>query len=63
MQDASDPGSIVRWVDFDLSDDTIRNHVANGMRLTHLSVVYEQVMSFVLDENGVISKIAFHRHG
>ena len=37
----------------------IRNHVANGMRLTHLAVVFEQVMSFVLDENGVISKLRF----
>lgn len=59
MQDPGDPGSVVRWVDFDLSDGTIRNHVANGMRLTHLAVVYEQVMSFVLDENGVISKLRF----
>ena len=59
MQDPGDPGSVVRWVDFDLTDGTIRNHVANGMRLTHLAVVYEQVLSFVLDENGMISKMRF----
>jgi recombination associated protein RdgC len=31
MQDAADEGSIVRWVNFDLSDKTIRNHVADGV--------------------------------
>ena len=59
MQDLADAGSIVRWTDFDLSDKTIRDHVANGMRLTHLAIVYDNVMSCVLNENGVISKIRF----
>lgn len=59
MQDLADTGSIVRWTDFDLSDQTIRNHVANGMRLTHLAIEYDNVMSCVLNENGVISKLRF----
>jgi recombination associated protein RdgC len=59
MQDLADAGSVVRWTDFDLSDQTIRNHVANGMRLTHLAIVYDNVMSCVLNENGVISKLRF----
>lgn len=59
MQDLADAGSIVRWTDFDLSDKTIRDHVANGMRLTHLAIVYDNVMSCVLNENGVISKLRF----
>lgn len=59
MQDAADAGSIVRWTDFDLSDKTIRDHVANGMHLTHLAIIYDNVMSFVLDENGIISKLRF----
>lgn len=59
MQDASDAASIVRWSNFDLSDRSIRDHVANGMRLTHLAVVYDNMMSFVLGENGVISKVKF----
>lgn len=57
MQDPGDSGSIVRWTDFDLSDRTIRNHVANGMQLTHLAIEYDSVMSCVLDENGLISKL------
>jgi recombination associated protein RdgC len=59
MQDAGDHRSIVSWSDFDLTDPTIRNHVASGMRLTHLGIVYDNVMSCVLDENGVIRKIRF----
>jgi recombination associated protein RdgC len=59
MQDAADVGSKVRWTDFDLSEKSIRNHVASGMRLTHLAIEYDNVMSCVLDENGVISKLRF----
>ena len=59
MQDAADAASIVRWTQFDLSDKTIRNHVANGMRLTHLAIEYDNVLSCVLDENGVLTKLKF----
>ena len=59
MQDPADTGSIVRWSDFDLDDKTIRDHVANGMNLTHLGIVYDNILSFVLSENGVITKMRF----
>jgi recombination associated protein RdgC len=59
MQDISEARSIVRWTDFDLSDSSIQSHVANGMRITHLGIVYDNVMSCVLNENGVISKMRF----
>lgn len=59
MQDATDVHSTVRWNDFDLSDSTIRNHVADGMHLTHLAIVYDNILSCVIDEHGVISKIKF----
>jgi recombination associated protein RdgC len=59
MQDLADAKSIVRWTDFDLSDKSIRDHVANGMRLTHLSIVYDNIMSCVLNEDGAISKLRF----
>ena len=59
MQDAKDPGSIVRWTNFDLADKSIRDHVAQGMRLTHLAIVYDNVLSCVIDQDGVISKIKF----
>ena len=59
MQDLSDASSVVRWTDFDLNDASIRNHVAHGMRLTHLAIEYDSMMSCVLNENGVISKMRF----
>lgn len=59
MQDAGDASSIVRWTDFDLSDKTIRNHVVEGMRLTHLAIEYDNILGCVMDENGVISKLRF----
>ena len=59
MQDAADVRSIVRWTDFDLGDKSIQEHVANGMRLTHLAIVYDNLLSCVLDEEGVIRKLRF----
>ena len=59
MQDLGDAASKVRWTDFDLSDKSIRDHVANGMRLTHLSIVYDNIMNFTMDENGVLTKLKF----
>jgi recombination associated protein RdgC len=59
MQDLGDASSVVRWTDFDLNDASIRNHVAHGMRLTHLAIEYDSTMSCVLDEKGVISKMRF----
>ena len=57
MQDTGDAKSKVRWTDFDLHDNAIRNLIADGLKLTHLAVVYDNVLSFVLDENGVITKL------
>ena len=59
MRDPGDSSSVVRWTYFDLTDSTIRNHVANGMQLTHLGIEYDSILSCVLDENGVITKIRF----
>jgi recombination associated protein RdgC len=59
MQDPADKRAVVRWSDFDLADKSIRDHVADGMRLTQLAIVYDNVLSCVLDENGVIRKLRF----
>lgn len=59
MQDPMDKRSKVRWSNFDLADRSIRDHVANGMRLTQLAIVYDNVLSCVLDENGVLRKLKF----
>jgi recombination associated protein RdgC len=57
MRDATEASSSVRWTAFDLTDKTIQGHVADGMRLTHLAIEYDNVLSCVIDENGVLSKL------
>lgn len=59
MQDAMDRKSTVTWRDFELTDHSIRQHVVEGMRLTHLGVNFDEVMSFVMDQEGAISKVKF----
>ncbi len=59
MQDLKDRRSVVRWTDFDLAEPSIRNHVADGMRLTHLAVEYASVTNCVISEEGVVSKLRF----
>lgn len=57
MRDAVDPNSKVRWSNFDLSDASIRDHVADGMRLAQLALEYDSVLNCVLDDAGVLRKI------
>ena len=59
MQDVTDSKSIVTWRDFELADHSIRQHVVEGMRLTHLGVGFDEVMNCVIDQEGVISKVKF----
>ena len=59
MQDVKDLKSIVTWRDFELSDHSIRQHVVEGMRVTHLGVGFDNVMTCVIDQEAVISKVKF----
>jgi len=59
MQDAGDAGSTVRWTNFDLTDRSIRNLIADGMHLTHLAIEYDSVLSCVLDHHSVLTKLKF----
>ena len=59
MQDVMDSTSVVTWRDFELSDHAIRQHVVEGMRLTHLGLGFDEVMSCVMDQEGTISKVKF----
>ena len=45
--------------DVELTDPTIRQHVAEGMNLTHLGVVFEEHLSCVMTENGTVGKLKF----
>lgn len=59
MQDLKDSRATVRWMNFDLTEPSIRNHVVEGMRLTHLEIEYDNIMSCVLNEDAVVSKLKF----
>jgi len=59
MQDISDHKSVVSWRDFELSDHSIRQHVVEGMKITHLGVGFDEVMTCVIDQEGVVSKVKF----
>jgi len=59
MQDQSDAKSIATWREFELTDQTIRRHVVDGMNLTHLGVGFDEMSSCVISQDGVISKFRF----
>ena len=61
MRDASDSSSVVTWRDFELTDHSIRQHVVEGMKLTHLGLGFDEVMSCVINDEGSFSKIKFIR--
>jgi len=59
MQDMMDSQSVVTWRDFELSDQSIRQHVVEGMRLSHLGVGFDEVLQCVISDEGIISKLKF----
>lgn len=59
MQDQSDSKSIATWREFELTDPAIRKHVVDGMRLTHLGVSFDELLSCVMSEHGDITKFRF----
>ena len=59
MQDISDVRSIASWREFELTDQSIRRHVVDGMNLTHLGVGFDEVLTCVISQEGIISKLKF----
>jgi recombination associated protein RdgC len=59
MQDETESKSTVNWSGFELTEHAIRQHVVEGMKLTHLGLGFDEVMSCVINEDGVFSKVKF----
>jgi recombination associated protein RdgC len=57
MADPSDGRSTGTWRHVDLNDETLRRHVRDGLKLTHLGFGFEEMLDAVLGEDGVISKL------
>ncbi len=59
MQDEGDSKSIVTWKDFELTDSSIRQHITEGMKLTHLGISFDQLLGCVISQEGVLGKLKF----
>lgn len=59
MQEPAMGGAVVNWKDIDLSDASVRKHVIDGMRVERLALEFDDLMSFVLDQSGAVSKLKF----
>ena len=59
MRDLSEKTAVATWKNINLADPSIRQHVVDGMKLTHLAVEYDHLLSCVVSEEGVISKLRF----
>ncbi|HEU4619585.1 MAG TPA: recombination-associated protein RdgC [Gammaproteobacteria bacterium] len=57
LQDPADVKSSVRCVDMDLADPTVRNHVKEGMVVSHLAVEIGQAFRCVIDDKGTLGKL------
>jgi recombination associated protein RdgC len=59
MQDLRDAQSIVTWRNIELSEQAVRDHVIEGMKLTHLGLGFDEILSCVIDEEGEFRKLKF----
>jgi recombination associated protein RdgC len=57
MRDPSDTKASVNWLDMELSDPAVRRHVTEGLKIDRLGVTYDQVCSFVIDEDLIFRKV------
>jgi recombination associated protein RdgC len=59
MQDLTDSQSVATWRNIELSDQSIRHHVIDGMKLTHLGVGFDEMLTCVINEEAEVSKLKF----
>jgi recombination associated protein RdgC len=57
MQDPGAAAATVSWLDIDLGDDDVRRHVRKGLKLTRLGLLFDDLVSCVIDQDGVIRKL------
>ncbi len=59
MQESSDTRSVVTWRELDLEEFNVRQHLNEGLKLTHLGLVYDDCATFLLSADGIVSKFKF----
>ena len=59
MLDPSVGSASVSWLDIELTDASVRRHVREGLRLDRLAVVFDDLLSCVIDQEGILRKLRF----
>lgn len=59
LKDPSDTHAVARFKSHDLSIDEVRKHLARGMQVSQLGLIYEQRVGFVLDSSMRLRRIEF----
>jgi recombination associated protein RdgC len=50
-------GATVSWLDIEITDPSIRRHVKDGLKVDRLALQFNEVLSFVLDDQAVLRKM------
>lgn len=59
LKDPSDTHAVARFKSHDLGAEEIRQHLARGMQVSQLGLIYEQRVGFVLDSSMHLRRIEF----
>ena len=57
MLDPAVAGASVHWLDVELTDPSVRKHVREGLRVDRLAIQFDELLSCVIDQEGIIRKL------
>lgn len=57
MLDPAVAGASVNWLDVELTDPSVRKHVREGLRVDRLAIQFDELLSCVIDQEGIIRKL------
>ena len=57
MLDPAVAGASVNWLDVELTDSSVRKHVREGLRVDRLAIHFDELLSCVIDQEGIIRKL------
>jgi recombination associated protein RdgC len=57
MRDPSDAAASVNWLDMELADRSVRDHVRAGLQIDRLGVQFDGTLSCVIDQDAILRKV------
>ena len=57
MVDSGAGRASVTWLDMDVTEPSVRRHVAEGLTIDRLAMSYHEALAFTLDRDGVLRKV------